>query len=311
MTLAVGIDIGGTKIAAVLVDEKNAIVHRLWRRHQVAGYESCLDVIESGIRECLEIAYRRGADVAGAGLSLAAWIGADRQRVLRSANLGFTDRPIGDDLRDRLGLPVVVDNDGNMAAIAESVLGAARGVADFALLTLGTGVGGGVMVDGRLLVGASGLAGELGHVPVDRSGPRCVCGGVGCLELYASGRAVAERARPELGHAAVSATAADVVRAADQGHAGAKRILTDVGRHIAVAASHFVALLDPRLILLGGSLAFAAGNYIVPAATTALSETVSLPDLRDAVRVELAGCGPEAGAVGAAVAILHPGPETH
>lgn len=304
--VTVGVDLGGTKIAAVVCDAQSTVVHRLWRTHDVDGYDACLDLVEQAVRDC-ESAAGEEWTVTGVGLSLAAWIGPERQRVLRAANLGFADRPLAADLAQRLGKPVTLENDGDMALWAEVVRGAARGTRNVALLALGTGVGGGVLVDGRLLGGAGGLAGELGHVPVSDTGPECVCGGRGCLELYASGPALAAAARRDLvplggtgAGGSGAPTAADVVAAATRGDRAARTVLERAGHAVGVAVARLVPVLDPGLVLLAGSLAYAGCEVLLPAAREALAEHLILPGLRQPPPVELATCGPEAGAVGAA-----------
>lgn len=304
--VTVGVDLGGTKIAAVVCDAQATVLHRLWRTHDADGYEDCLGLVEQAVRDC-ESAARGEWTVTAVGLSLAAWIGPDRRRVLRAANLGFADRPLAADLARRLGRPVVLENDGNMALWAEAVHGAARGTRDVVLLALGTGVGGGVVVDGRLLGGAGGLAGELGHVPVSDTGPECVCGGRGCLELYAGGPALVAAARRDLvplggtgSGGTGEPTAADVVAAATRGDRAARTVLERAGHAVGVAVARLVPVLDPELVLLAGSLAFAGREVLLPAARAALAGHLILPGLRQPPRIDLAACGPEAGAVGAA-----------
>jgi glucokinase len=194
-----------------------------------------------------------------------------------------------------------------MALWAEVTCGAAQNVRNVALLTLGTGVGGGVVVDGQLLGGAGGLAGELGHVPVADTGPECVCGGTGCLELFASGPALLAAARgdltPQDGTAGPS-TPADVVAAATRGDRDARTVLERAGHAVGLAVARFVPVLDPELVLLGGSLAFAGSEVLLPAAREGLRSNLILSDLRTPPRLDLATCGPEAGAVGAAACAL-------
>jgi glucokinase len=304
--LTIGVDLGGTKISAVLLDPHNAIRHRVWHKHAARDYLSCLEAIASAVGECRAVARTHNGVISGVGLSLAAWIGPDRRHLLRAANLGSCGEDVRDDLARRLGLPVRVDNDGNLTTVAEWRFGSARGRHDFVLFTLGTGVGGGVVVDGRLVVGNRGLAGELGHIPVQDNHSVCVCGGIGCLETVASGPAVAQAAiRRGLTSSEPGAlTAEDVAREAHRGDPCAIDVLTEVGRQVGLAAARLVPVLDPEVIVLAGSLAIGGAPFIAQSATRALADTACLRDLRAAPRLVMAACGPEAAALGAAAMSL-------
>jgi glucokinase len=304
--LTVGVDLGGTKVSAVLLDPGNAVRHRVWHEHAARDYLGCLDVIASAVGECMAVARAHGNVISGVGLSLAAWIGADRCRILRAANLGFSGEDVGNDLARRLRLPVRVDNDGNLTTAAEWWFGSARGRRNFALFTLGTGVGGGVVVDGRLLVGNHGLAGELGHIPLEDNHAACVCGGIGCLETVASGPAVAKAAlRRGLTPSETGAlTAEDVARQAHRGDPVATDVLTEAGRHVGLAAARLVPVFDPEVIVLGGSLAIGGAPFITQSAALTLAGTACLRDLRAAPPLVTAECGPEAAALGAAAMYL-------
>lgn len=316
MTATIGVDLGGTKVCALLSDQSGAVRHRVWQRHQASDYTSTLATVDIAVTECLGAAREHSLRVAGIGMAIAAWLDTSRGQVLQAANLGFTGQPLQADLRARFGLPVCVVNDADAAAVAEARFGAGRNAPVLVLLTLGTGVGGGIVLDGRLFTGASGLAAELGHVSVGANTTFCVCGGTGCLELVASGPAVARRGHElllagkapllrDIARAAPDAVTSDhVVSAALAGDAAAREVLVVVGQHVGTALATVTAVLDPSLVLLGGGLASAAGRLIVGAARAALTERLSLAHLRDPVPVQLAACGDDAGARGAA-ALAH------
>ena len=186
-----GLDLGGSTVRAV-VTGPGGVLHRAKVRHTARGYPAVLALLEQVVGQCQQAIAPR--PVRAAGVAVAGWLSADREQLIAAANLGVTGAPLRLDLEQRLGMAVTVDNDGNAAALAEARAGAGRQARMLVMLTLGTGVGGGIVASGRLLTGAAGLAGELGHLPCADDGPPCACGGRGCLEIYASGPAVARRA---------------------------------------------------------------------------------------------------------------------
>jgi glucokinase len=226
------------------------------------------------------------------GAAVAGWLTGDRERLIWGANLGARDEPVRAELSRRLGLPVWVDNDGNATARAEYRAGAAGGWKSLVLFTLGTGVGGGIVIGGQPLVGAFGVAGELGHMTVDEGGAVCVCGGRGCLELVASAPGIARAGR--------AATSAEVVAAARAGDAVAAAALEAAGRALGRAAAQLVPIVDPDMVLLGGSVAHAGSDYLLPAARAVLEDQRPLAAVLRPPPVGLGRLGPEAGALGAA-----------
>ncbi|HEY3925290.1 MAG TPA: ROK family protein [Acidothermaceae bacterium] len=288
----VGVDIGGSKIAAVLLNESGEIGGSVWRRH-----DGPVDVVDLIAGTVAELSASSSASIDCVGVSIAAWLSADRLRVLVAANLGVTDAPLGQLLTERLGVPVFLQNDGDATAYAEYARGAGQGARTLVAIALGTGVGGGVVINGQVLVGAGGLGGELGHLQVEADGPRCTCGGVGCLELYASGRAVAEAAQDSLGS---GNTAAEVVAAARSNDGDAIDILAAAGRAVGRAIGRIAAVVDPDLVVLSGSLAESAGDLIIEPAATELRQCWPLAAVSDPVPIRLGSCGRTAAALGAA-----------
>lgn len=317
MIVSIGIDLGGTKVSAVLADQQGTVRHRaVWPDHAAHDYGSSLAAVDTAVSACLSVAERDDLEVCGIGVAIAAWLGAGREYVLEAANLGFSNRPLRADLQSRYRLPVRLVNDADAAAIAEARFGAGVGQSVLVTLTLGTGVGGGIVVADSLMTGARGLAGELGHVNVTDDDLPCVCGASGCLEVVASGRAVARRggelvaagAAPILrdiaGGVPQAVTSANVVTAASAGDDAARAVLTDVGRSVGVALARITPVLDPSLAVLGGGLAAGAGTALTSAAHDALVDRLSLHHLRAAMPIRLASAGPDAGALGAAT-IVH------
>jgi len=186
-----GVDIGGTKIALgrVLADGSlHGAVTRV--PSDIRGSDELLGGLVAAVRREVEGARRDGLQVRGVGLGCAGTVDRDRGAVVVSPNLPLVDAPLVQVVSEQVGLPVVLDNDANVAVLAEARVGAAAGLRQVAMLTLGTGVGGGLILDGRLYRGATGAAAELGHTIVAAGGERCGCGAFGCLEAYASGKAL-------------------------------------------------------------------------------------------------------------------------
>jgi glucokinase len=294
----IGLDLGGTTVRAV-VTGPGGVLHRATVRHMARGYPAVLALVEQVVAQCLQALSPR--PVRAAGVAVAGWLSADREQLLAAANLGITDAPLRRDLERRLGLPVTIENDGNTAALAEARAGAGLHARMLVMLTLGTGVGGGIVASGAPLSGAAGLAGELGHLPSRPDGPPCACGGRGCLEVYASGPAVARQAT-RMRHARPASqplTAEDVVAAARAGDPEAAQVLAAAGEAVGRAVARLIPVLNPDLVLLGGGLAAGATDLVLIPARRALAEATPLSNVAAAPPVHLAACGPDAGALGA------------
>jgi glucokinase len=296
----IGLDLGGSTVRAVVTGPGGVVLHRAAVRHAARGYPAMLTLLEQVVAECQQAVAPR--PVRAAGVAVAGWLSADREQLIAAANLGVTGAPLRRDLERRLGLPVAVDNDGNAAALAEARAGAGQHSRMLVMLTLGTGVGGGLVAAGTLLAGAAGLAGELGHMPSVTGGPPCACGGRGCLEVYASGPAVARQAR--LGQSGrpgrPAVTAEDVVAAARAGDPAAIQALAGAGEAVGRAVARLVPVLNPDLVLLGGGLTAGATGLILIPARRALADATPLSTVVAAPPIQLATCGADAGALGAA-----------
>ncbi len=313
MTEAIGVDLGGTKMLVGVVDSERRVVYRSSAPSIGLGQQELLETLERQLRSALEA--RPG--VVAAGLGIPCTIDRQRGAAIIAVNLQLADVPIRDLMSERLGLPVMVDNDANLALLAESRFGAARGARNAAMLTIGTGIGGGLIVDGRLYRGSTGAAGELGHIVIEADGPPCQgnCPNRGCVESLASGTAIAREGRaaaeraPEsaLGRALAGGEALDgalVTDAALEGDETAREVLALVGRRIGVALSSLANALDPDVIVIGGG-AIRAGELLVELARAELAARALPPMNR--TRVEAAELGPDAGMIGAAaLAMLAP-----
>ncbi|HYT09527.1 MAG TPA: ROK family glucokinase [Mycobacteriales bacterium] len=308
MALAIGVDIGGTKVAAGVVDESGgvlALVRRPTPGEDVTGTE---DAIAESVAELSE-----RYDVVAVGIGAAGWIANDRATVLFSPHLAWRDEPLRDALLDRIGLPVTVENDANAAAWAEYRYGAARGERVVTCVTLGTGIGGGLVVSGVLYRGAFGVASEWGHMAVVPDGRRCACGNRGCWEMYASGTALARDARELAEVSPVAAyrllqlvdgnpaalTGTDVTIAAREGDPAAVEIFTAMGRWLGRGIANLAAIIDPSVVVIGGGVS-EAGDLLLASAREAFTANLTGRGFRPAAAIRLAALGPDAGLVGAA-----------
>lgn len=312
MPRTVGVDIGGTKVLGVVLDtdapEHGPLAEA--RRPTPRGADALVAAIAEVVTDVLDQA--AGTPVVAVGVGLPGLI--DRGGVLRfGPNLpGILDLDVDDTLADALGLPVVVDNDANCAAWAEHRLGAAQGQGHAVLITLGTGIGAGIITDDRLLTGAHGMAAEPGHMIVDPAGPRCPCGQRGCWERYASGSGLGFLAREAAlagrADAVVALAGGDpeavrgehVTTAARQGDADALAVMASFGWWVALGLANLVNVLDPSLVVLGGGLVTEADLFLAPT-RRAFAELVLAGPHRPEVPIVAARTGERAGALGAAL----------
>jgi glucokinase len=288
----IGVDLGGTKVLAGIVDRDGRIESRSEHPTPTSSEEAVIDAISSAVEEILD------DGVAAIGLGVPSTIDQQTGRAVSSVNIPFDDVPLRDLIGSRFGVPCGIDNDANAAAIAEWQVGAGRGTRHMVMLTLGTGVGGGLILDGRPFRGAVGAAGELGHLVIEHDGRPCQgnCTGRGHLEAYATGVAAAAEAREVFGSDADTHLLLERVRAGDE---RAVEIVREIGRRLGSALGSFVNIFNPEAIVIGGGWGEAADEFLLePAREVMLRE--ALPPGRDLVRVVPARLGPDAGLVGAA-----------
>jgi glucokinase len=287
----IGVDLGGTKIASGVVDRNGAVQERHERHTPVSSETALLEALDEVVEELLD-------DGIGAiGFGIPSRIDQRSGRTLSSTNIPLSGVDFRDRMADRFGLPVGIDNDANAATIAEWRFGAGRGVQHMVMLTLGTGVGGGLILDGRPYRGSIGAGAELGHMVIDFDGPHCQgsCRGHGHLEVLASGTAGTAAAKDVLGG---QATARDLVKRAQEGDGAARDALAEIGRRLGAGLVTIVNVFDPELIVIGGGFAAGAGDLVLePAREFAVAE--SLSPLNELLRIVPAELGPGAGLVGA------------
>lgn len=306
MKVTIGIDVGGTAAKGGLIDVDGRVVERTeFPTDPSAATKSILAVAE----DLLVTAKGMNLSVGAVGIGAAGFIDAATGSVTFSPNLTYDEPRIADVVSSRTGLKTVVDNDANAAAWGERTYGAARGFDHVVMLTLGTGIGSGLIVDGRLVRGATGAGAEAGHMVIDPDGPQCPCGLKGCLERFASGSAIAEAARKAVLKDAKSAildfasspeqiTGEDVARAAREYDETARSVMLAAGRALGVGMSNLVNLFDPEVIVLGGSVIGAGEPYLGPARDT-LNRMLDAQRRRP-VRLVQATLGNDAGLIGAA-----------
>ncbi|MEX2503628.1 MAG: ROK family protein [Egicoccus sp.] len=304
--VAIGIDIGGTKLVAATIAADGRVLDR--RRRETPANDAAL-LLETLRAAIVELA--AGRTDMPVGIGIAGLVSPDG--VIRyGPNIGVRDIAIATELADTTSVPIAVVNDASAAALGEQRIGAARGHRDVVMMTLGTGVGGGIVVGGQLLLGAHGFAAEIGHLIVEDGGRPCPCGNRGCIEAYASGsslgRTAAERVVVYDGETPLRGidrpTGRDVSQAALGGDELAQQVLLEAGRWLGVAAASLVNVLDPEVLLLGGGAALPTSRWVVPAATEALAERMLGRPWRSAPAFELAALGDDAGMVGAAMLAL-------
>ncbi|MCW2841586.1 MAG: glucokinase [Aeromicrobium sp.] len=308
MALAVGIDIGGTKIAAGVVDDDGRVLARLRRETPTTEPLEVIDAIAEITEE-----FRREHHIRAIGVGAAGFVDATQSTVLFAPHLAWRHEPLRDAVARRTGLPVLVDNDANAAGWAEWRFGAAQNQADLVLITLGTGIGGAIVIDGQPYRGQFGIAGEFGHMQVVPDGLPCPCGNRGCWEQYASGRVLTRRARAAAGEATalgMSLLAAaggevdrigglHVTQQAQDGDEEAIAWIADVGDWLGVGIANLAAALDPGMFVIGGGVSD-AGDLLIGPARAAFSRTLTGRGYRAEARIVQAHLGPEAGLIGAA-----------
>lgn len=313
---AIGIDVGGTKIAAGLVGQAGEILHRYTTRaHSEKEPHFVIEAIEQAYRAIIAESGVQPAQIEAVGLGFPGNTNGPVGIVLVCSNLPAWDHvPLRDIVSERLGVPVVLDNDTNMAAVGEHRYGAGRGSRNMVYLTFSTGYGFGMIINNRLYAGHTGTAGELGHVVIDIGGPPCTCGKKGCIMAYASGIGMSRMAYERLAAGADTClrelTPADgrringeqIAAAAEQGDEVAGEIIRTAGYYGGVGLSMIVQILNPELIVLGGGLTRIGARLLEPALAAMREHTQ--PELWDSVRVEPWQLGDDLGIIGAAAQVF-------
>ncbi len=319
----VGVDLGGTKVEVALLDHEGRTLATERRATASArGPDSVVEEIVALVQGVLAGAGR--PPVWGVGVGVAGQVESGTGTVLFAPNLRWERYPLKEELGAALQLPIAVLNDVQAATYGEWRLGAGQGADDIACLFVGTGIGGGIVSAGRLLVGCSGSAGEIGHLPIARDGPLCRCGNRGCLEAFAAGWAIGRRAREAVaadpsagasllrlaGGTVANVTARVVARAAAQGDPLARQLTDEVGRALATGAGAIVNALNPCRLIFGGGVIAGMPQLLEAVRRDIASWALAAPLAK--VQITTAALGPHAGSVGAAAwarDLMAPAPE--
>lgn len=304
----IGVDVGGTKIAAGVVDAAGTLLATARRETPATDAAA----IEAAIAEAVA-ELRADHEVDAVGVAAAGFVDSTQSVVTFAPNLAWREEPLRAELEREIHLPVLVENDANAAAWGEFTFGAAHEVDDMLLVTLGTGIGGGIILGGHLLRGAFGMAAEIGHLRVVPDGIRCGCGNRGCWEKYGSGSALVREARELATTGALSAgrlldmaegkpkriTGQMVTQAAAEGDPAALELLLDLGRWVGEGIASLVAVLDPAVVVIGGGVS-EAGEMLMDPVRQAFRRNLTARGHRPEAELRLATLGNEAGMIGVA-----------
>lgn len=313
MSNRIGIDVGGTNVKIALVNDKGSIIYSnsIPTRAEM-GYEYTINNMKEAIRDLLKETNSKPKDIEGMGFGFPGQIDCKKGVVRLAPNIpGWVDVPIAEIMEKEFGIPTRVDNDVRCAALGELNFGAGVGCENLVCITVGTGIGSGLIVNGKLVRGASNAAGEIGHIKLDMNGgPLCGCGDRGCLEAFASGPSIVamaeeyirggkstkyrELANPEI-------TPYIVSEAAKQGDAVALRIFTIIGEYIGIGLASVVNLLNPEKIIIGGGVAAAGDILLNPIKETLVKRAMKIAG--STVQVVPAKLGNTAGVIGASLLI--------
>lgn len=308
MSLACGIDVGGTKIAGGVVDDDGNILEYLRVESPASDVEAIEDAITGLVHQLQE-----KHDITAVGVGAAGYVDKTRTTVMFAPNLAWRDVNLSREIAERVGVPVVIENDANAAAWGEFAYGAGHDVDDLLLVTVGTGVGGGLVLDGELYRGAFGVGAEIGHMRVVPGGRLCGCGNHGCFEMYASGTALVRNAREAvragslLARTLLDLTHGDVERidgptitdAAREGDTFALEQLAEIGRWLGEGIASLTAVLDPAVVAIGGGVADADEMLLDPI-RAAFESNLSGRGHRPTLEIRKATLGNRAGLIGAA-----------
>ncbi len=308
MSVTVGVDVGGTKISAGLVDEHGHLISRDRTQSPATDPPEIVRTIGELVRSLVG-----SREVEAVGVCAAGFVDKQRATMVFAPNLAWRDEPLKDHLEKELNLPVVVENDANAAAWGEFTFGAGADVEDLLMLTIGTGVGGGIVIDGELVRGGFGMGGEVGHIQMVPNGVKCGCGNLGCLESYGSGRALVRMTRehalkdPSAAAAVLQRAGGDpakisgplITEAAQAGDTFAIDRLAEIGDWIGQGVATLTAVLDPNMVVVGGGVG-EAGDLLLGPIRESFESHVTVRGHRPMLELRQARLGNAGGMVGVA-----------
>jgi glucokinase len=288
MDYAVGIDIGGTNIKAGVVSEDGRVIAQWAELTEHKDKDTLIKQITKIVEN-----FKKKYVIKGVGIGVAGLVDYEEGVVRVSPHLPLKNIPLRSILTDQLGLPVSVDNDANAGGLGERYYGMGRTTPNFVFLTLGTGIGGAVFINGELIRGTKGFAGELGHMIIDINGPQCDCGSRGCLEAIASGSVIEKIA---------GTGASEVTKAASAGEDKAKELLTSIGKKLGIGIANILNILDPELIIVGGKVSRAGALILNPAIQVAMTQSLAYGSRKTSIKIST--LGDEAGILGASTLVF-------
>jgi len=306
--VVIGVDLGGTNLRTALLSPDGEVLDRQKEATQaVVGWKQVVSRLIRNIQRLEAVARQQGMDVAAVGVGAPGVIQMDKGIVVKSPNFpDWNNLPLKDELERALCLPVAIENDANAAALGEQWRGAGRGIDSMILLTLGTGVGGGIVLNDRIWQGADGMAGEIGHMTLIPEGRQCGCGNNGCLETYASARGIVRSYREALGSADTGAsadiTSQQVYQAARGGETVARRVMKDMGRMLGIGIANLINIFNPQMIVHGGGVKDAWDLFIGATQEEIMRRAFQVPAER--TKIVPSQLGDDAGMIGAAAVAL-------
>jgi glucokinase len=306
--VVIGVDLGGTNLRTALLSLEGEILEkRKETTHASEGWKKVVARLVDNIMNQREIASQRGLHVAAVGVGAPGVIRRDTGVVVKSPNFpDWNNVPLRNELEEVLQLPVVIENDANAAALGEQWRGAGRGINSMILLTLGTGVGGGIVLADNIWQGADGMAGEVGHMTLVPDGRQCGCGNTGCLEMYASARGIVQSYREASGTTEYSSsseiTSAHVYQAARNGEPIARKVLKDMGSMLGIGIANIINIFNPHMIVIGGGVKEAWDFFIGATNEEIMKRAFQVPAERTEIVPSV--LGDDAGMIGAAAGAL-------
>ncbi|HTP06379.1 MAG TPA: ROK family protein [Nitrospirota bacterium] len=307
----IGVDLGGTNLRTAIVNSDGVILDKRKEATQaVDGWMKVVARLIDNIKRQLEIGAQMGSKVFAVGVGAPGVILVDKGVVVKSPNFpDWNNLPLKAELEKALNIPVFIENDANAAALGEKWRGAGQNIGSMIHLTLGTGVGGGIILDNKIWHGADGMAGEIGHMTLIPDGRQCGCGNTGCLEMYASARGIVQSFREELekqklhtAEALKEVTSEKVYQAAREGDAVARRVMKDMGRMLGIGIASLINIFNPERVVIGGGVKDAWPLFIGATHEEIMKRAFQVP----AERTEIvpSSLGDDAGMVGAAAVAL-------
>lgn len=306
--VVIGVDLGGTNLRTALLSSEGDILGKSKEATYASdGWKKVVQRLIQNIQRQQEIAVQQGLSITAVGVGAPGVIQVDKGIVVKSPNFpDWNNLPLKDELENVLSLPVTIENDANAAALGEQWRGAGRGIGSMILLTLGTGVGGGIVLNRQIWHGADGMAGEVGHMTIIPDGRQCGCGNTGCLEMYASARGIVQSYREAGGVSETGnqseITSAQVYQAASSGNVRAVEVMQDMGRILGIGIANLINIFNPEMVVIGGGVKDAWPLFIDSTRAEIRKRAFEVP----AARTEIvpSKLGDDAGMVGAAAAAL-------